>query len=514
MPVDQQQQPQSDSAATTTSTGGKHFAMRPIGTASYSSLPPPENPSNLRPRVAVGEKSGQEERPLPLWSLGGSGASSPPPPLLQLPATSSSSSSMFSLTPPPTVMGNGHFPSYFTSPHHYENQVRKLMDAAANNRIDVLVQIIRSGEVSVDATDSHNFTALMYAATNGHMNIIRRLLDLGASVDLAQAGGSRRDTALHMAAQCGHTRSVELLLKHGQANPHLLNAFGKTAFELARDFGHGSNKVMRRLFEEVGALSSSAGNSSNSSSNSEQISSARGGHHHPLLPCHQPSNSKFGGGGGGHNCRKQPQQVRNGGGNSDDKQHSLLPNAELLRLFAATGIYRPMLSGTGFSLLTPHAEDILQSLQYARLALEVEVVVGEEELNEGGDTTAPMDSAHGWRLLLDGLLAIQRQFEEDQLLVKHEAYLARVNAAAAAAAAQQQPENVMGQQKHQHHHSYHHHHQQQQQQLKQEALEEEKAAYLRWKRSNLEKLQELLEVVKCVNFELAAAAAANAANDQ
>ena len=384
---------------------------------------------------------------------------------------------------------------------------------------------------SVDATDSHNFTALMYAATNGHMNIIRRLLDLGASVDLAQAGGSRRDTALHMAAQCGHTRSVELLLKHGQANPHLLNAFGKTAFELARDFGHGSNKVMRRLFEEVGALSSSANSnsSSNASSNSEQISSARGGHHHrqqqqqdcfdtccssssSLSP---PSNSKFGGGGGGHghNCRKQPQQVRNGGGNSDDKQHSLLPNAELLRLFAATGIYRPMLSGTGFSLLTPHADDILQSLQYARLALEVEVVVGEEELNEGGDTTAPMEGAHGWRLLLDGLLAIQRQFEEDQLLVKHEAYLARVNAAAAVAA-QQQPENVMGQQQLQHsnhHHSYHHHHHQQQQ-LKQEVLEEEKAAYLRWKRSNLEKLQELLEVVKCVNFELAAAAAA--ANDQ
>ena len=180
MPVDQQQQqPQSDSAATTTSTGGKHFAMRPIGTASYSSLPPPENPRTCGlelvmlnegitasfaaasspppsssssyftpppfPRRAVGEKSGQEERPLPLWSLGvGSGSSSP---LLQLPATSSSSSSMFSLTPPPSVMGNGHFPSYFTSPHHYENQVRKLMDAAANNRIDVLVQIIRSGEV-------------------------------------------------------------------------------------------------------------------------------------------------------------------------------------------------------------------------------------------------------------------------------------------------------------------------------------------------------------------------------
>ena len=95
--------------------------------------------------------------------------------------------------------------------------------------------------------DGNGHTALMYASMNGHIASVKKLIELQANVDLQNLHTG--DTALHFAAQCGHTRTAELLVRDGHANTGIKNYKGKTAFELARDFGHGENKVMKRLFE-------------------------------------------------------------------------------------------------------------------------------------------------------------------------------------------------------------------------------------------------------------------------
>ena len=90
----------------------------------------------------------------------------------------------------------------------------------------------------------------MYASLNGHINVVRKLMELGANVDYTEP--IEGNTALHLAAQCGHTRTVELLLKSKDADPMKVNFKGKTPYQLAKDFGHGNNKVMKRLFKEAG----------------------------------------------------------------------------------------------------------------------------------------------------------------------------------------------------------------------------------------------------------------------
>ncbi|GAA5930301.1 ankyrin repeat domain-containing DHHC palmitoyltransferase family protein [Sporobolomyces koalae] len=67
-------------------------------------------------------------------------------------------------------------------------------------------------ELDVNLTDAQGITALHWAAINGHLYFVKRLLDLGAQVD--QRGGELSGTALMWAARNGHLAIVHLLLKH------------------------------------------------------------------------------------------------------------------------------------------------------------------------------------------------------------------------------------------------------------------------------------------------------------
>jgi hypothetical protein len=77
---------------------------------------------------------------------------------------------------------------------------------------------------------SSGYTPLIYAAREGHADVVAALLELGADPNAAtRSGGS---TALHRAAYMGHTVIVQQLL-HAQANPAVQDADGQTALHKA-----------------------------------------------------------------------------------------------------------------------------------------------------------------------------------------------------------------------------------------------------------------------------------------
>jgi ankyrin repeat protein len=77
--------------------------------------------------------------------------------------------------------------------------------------------------------DKPGWTPLHYAATGGHLDVIRLLVEHHAYVDASSPNGS---TPLMMAAMYGTIDAVKLLLAEG-ADPQIKNALGLTAIDFA-----------------------------------------------------------------------------------------------------------------------------------------------------------------------------------------------------------------------------------------------------------------------------------------
>lgn len=106
---------------------------------------------------------------------------------------------------------------------------RGIWYAAQYNDLDRVKTLLSNG-VAATMQDSAGYTALHYAARNGHTEICRTLLENGAAVNAKTRCG--RATALHRAASQCHLRVVELLLMFG-ANPDLKDADDHTPLHRA-----------------------------------------------------------------------------------------------------------------------------------------------------------------------------------------------------------------------------------------------------------------------------------------
>ncbi|XP_068979164.1 ankyrin repeat domain-containing protein 39-like isoform X1 [Bombus flavifrons] len=106
---------------------------------------------------------------------------------------------------------------------------RGIWYAAQYNDLDRVKVLLKKG-VSPDAEDSAGYTALHYAARNGHYKICNILLENGAAVNAQTRCGHA--TALHRAAMQSHSEIVELLLRF-DANPNLKDVDGYTALHRA-----------------------------------------------------------------------------------------------------------------------------------------------------------------------------------------------------------------------------------------------------------------------------------------
>ena len=66
--------------------------------------------------------------------------------------------------------------------------------------------------ININQWNQEGFTPLILAAFNGHLKIVRLLLDNGSKIDMKDIGG---DTALISACSAGHEDIVKLLIYNG-----------------------------------------------------------------------------------------------------------------------------------------------------------------------------------------------------------------------------------------------------------------------------------------------------------
>lgn len=86
----------------------------------------------------------------------------------------------------------------------------------------------------IQVTEDMGATPLHTAATEGHADIVKLLIENGMHPGLADWFGT---TALHLASGRGHTEVVEILLSKG-ADPNVKNNQSGTPLHLAADGGH------------------------------------------------------------------------------------------------------------------------------------------------------------------------------------------------------------------------------------------------------------------------------------
>ncbi len=89
-----------------------------------------------------------------------------------------------------------------------EDRLNDLMKAAASGNLARVEELLAYKAFDIDAKSLVGSTALMYAARNGHLKIVERLLSSGANPEIRTDKGS---TAEAIARRHGHTNIAERL---------------------------------------------------------------------------------------------------------------------------------------------------------------------------------------------------------------------------------------------------------------------------------------------------------------
>ncbi|MEV0381024.1 ankyrin repeat domain-containing protein [Nonomuraea sp. NPDC050643] len=116
-------------------------------------------------------------------------------------------------------------------PAEGEEEGLPLCAAAAWDRTEVAGVLLTAG-ADVNGRESGGWTALLWAAANGHAAVATALLEAGAEIDTANDDG---DTPLTLATRRGALGVVQVLLEAG-ANPEKYDGDGDTPLEIAVDW--------------------------------------------------------------------------------------------------------------------------------------------------------------------------------------------------------------------------------------------------------------------------------------
>ncbi|KAJ8676596.1 hypothetical protein QAD02_012383 [Eretmocerus hayati] len=110
-----------------------------------------------------------------------------------------------------------------------------LHHAALNGHKEV-VKLLLQHEASTNIVDTKGSSPLHLAAWSGNSEIVRLILTQGPSVPNVNLTTKDNETALHCAAQYGHTEVVAQLL-HAGCDPSIRNSRGESALDLAAQYG-------------------------------------------------------------------------------------------------------------------------------------------------------------------------------------------------------------------------------------------------------------------------------------
>lgn len=116
------------------------------------------------------------------------------------------------------------------------SQFKSMIAACSQNSPEELEALLQK-LYCPDLADQSGKTSLHVAASAGHAQCVRLLIEANATVDMEQGHGRYGLTALHMAAHRGHIEVVQLLLE-ADAFPDKPTFARKTALHLAFEEGH------------------------------------------------------------------------------------------------------------------------------------------------------------------------------------------------------------------------------------------------------------------------------------
>ncbi len=105
-----------------------------------------------------------------------------------------------------------------------------LMMASLQGELDMVKLMVDDKEVEINKT---GWTPLHYAATNGHIEVVKFLLERSAYVDPESPNGT---TPLMMAARGGHAEIIKVLLEEGGADMRMRNQQGMTVIDFAEQY--------------------------------------------------------------------------------------------------------------------------------------------------------------------------------------------------------------------------------------------------------------------------------------
>ena len=117
----------------------------------------------------------------------------------------------------------------------YRYQATALMLAAQNGHIDVVRALVTRENVALDSTIADGLSALSLATAGNHPDVVKGLLEAGAAVNLAC--GPLRQTALGDAAYGGYVEVVKTLLASPQVAIDATNVYGQSPLHVAARFG-------------------------------------------------------------------------------------------------------------------------------------------------------------------------------------------------------------------------------------------------------------------------------------
>ena len=101
--------------------------------------------------------------------------------------------------------------------------INNLIEAAKNNDTNRINSILNKGKVDINAKNKDGETALMLASSEGHLEMVKLLVENGADYT----------NALRLASREGHLEVVKYLLENG-ADVNIKNKNGNAALDLAK----------------------------------------------------------------------------------------------------------------------------------------------------------------------------------------------------------------------------------------------------------------------------------------